>query len=89
MKLSSETIRKMMNAVKSTRDQEIDCGHCHDELDQFIDMKISGKNAPKPCRLSRNTWIAALPVMKNMKYCWKPLRRCLNRELIPVVSHQS
>ncbi|MEJ2413237.1 MAG: hypothetical protein P8Y34_09645 [Anaerolineales bacterium] len=45
MKLSSETIRKMMNAVKSTRDQEIDCGHCHDELDQFIDMKISGKNA--------------------------------------------
>ncbi|MFL7812697.1 MAG: hypothetical protein ACK2TT_08545 [Anaerolineales bacterium] len=45
MKLSSETIRNMMNAVKATRDQEMDCGHCHDELDQFIEMKISGKNA--------------------------------------------
>jgi predicted anti-sigma-YlaC factor YlaD len=45
MKLSSETVRKMMNAVKATRDQEMDCGHCHDELDRFIEMKISGKNA--------------------------------------------
>ncbi len=45
MKLSSETIRKMMNAVKATRDQELDCGHCHDELDRFIELKISGKKA--------------------------------------------
>jgi len=45
MKLSSETIRKMMNAVKSTRDQELTCGHCFDELDQFIEMKLAGKNA--------------------------------------------
>lgn len=45
MKLSSETIRKMMNSVKSTRDQELTCGHCYDELDLFIEMKLSGKNA--------------------------------------------
>lgn len=45
MKLSSETIQKLMNAVKSTRDQELDCGHCYDELDRFIEMKLSGKNA--------------------------------------------
>jgi predicted anti-sigma-YlaC factor YlaD len=45
MKLSSETIRNMMNAVKATRDQEMDCGHCHDELDRFIEMKISGLKA--------------------------------------------
>jgi hypothetical protein len=45
MKLSSETIQKMMNSVKSTRDQELDCGHCHDELDRFIEMKLSGMNA--------------------------------------------
>lgn len=45
MKLSSETIRHMMNAVKATRDQEMDCGHCHDELDRFIELKISGKKA--------------------------------------------
>lgn len=45
MKLSAETIQKMMRSVKSTRDQELDCGHCHDELDRFIEMKLSGKNA--------------------------------------------
>jgi len=45
MKLSSETIRKMMNSVKSTRDQELTCGHCHDELDHFIEMRLAGKNA--------------------------------------------
>jgi len=45
MKLSSETIRKMMYSVKSTRDQELTCGHCYDELDHFIEMKLEGKNA--------------------------------------------
>jgi hypothetical protein len=45
MKLSSETIRNMMNSIKSTRDQELTCGHCYDELDQFIELKLSGKNA--------------------------------------------
>ncbi len=45
MKLSSETIRKMMNSVKSTREQELSCGHCYDELDIFIELKLSGKNA--------------------------------------------
>ena len=45
MKLSSETIRKIMTSLKSTRDQEITCGHCYDELDQFIEMKLEGKDA--------------------------------------------
>lgn len=45
MKLSSETIQKILYAVKSTRDEELDCGHCYDELHQFIDLKLSGKNA--------------------------------------------
>lgn len=45
MKLSSETIRNMIISIKSTRDAELDCGHCYDELDHFIEMKLSGKNA--------------------------------------------
>ena len=45
MKLSSETIRKMMTSVRSTREVELTCGHCYDELDLFIEMKLSGKNA--------------------------------------------
>lgn len=45
MKLSSETIQKLMLAVKSTRDEELDCGHCYDELHRFLEIKLSGKNA--------------------------------------------
>ncbi|HDD54877.1 MAG TPA: hypothetical protein ENG59_01370 [Chloroflexi bacterium] len=44
MKLSSETIQKIMRSVRSTQDQELDCGHCYDELDRFIEMKLSGIN---------------------------------------------
>ena len=44
MKLSSETIRKMMHSIQSTREEELSCGHCYDELDQFIEMELSGKN---------------------------------------------
>ncbi|MCJ7718144.1 MAG: hypothetical protein MUO54_16710 [Anaerolineales bacterium] len=45
MKLSSEDIKKMMHAVKMTREHELDCGHCYDELDQFIELELSDKNA--------------------------------------------
>ncbi len=45
MKLSSEVIQKMMNSVKMTREHELDCGQCYDELDQFVELELSGKNA--------------------------------------------
>ena len=45
MKLSSEVIQKMMEAVKMTREHELDCGGCYDELDQFVELELSGKNA--------------------------------------------
>jgi bacterioferritin-associated ferredoxin len=45
MKLSSEDIKNMMQVVKNTREHELTCGHCYDELDIFIEMELSGKNA--------------------------------------------
>ena len=44
MKLSSEDIKKMMNSVKMTRGHELTCGHCYDEIDQFIELELSDKN---------------------------------------------
>lgn len=44
MKLSNEEIQKLMNAVKMTREHELDCGHCYEELDQFVELELSGKN---------------------------------------------
>ena len=45
MELSSETIRKMMNSIRLTHENELTCGHCYDELDKFIEMKLDGLNA--------------------------------------------
>ena len=45
MKLSSDDIKKMMQAVKMTREHEHTCGHCYDEIDQFIELELSDKNA--------------------------------------------
>ena len=45
MKLSSEVIQKMIEAVKMNREHELDCGGCYDELDQFVELELSGKNA--------------------------------------------
>ena len=76
MKLSSETIRKMMSSVKSTRDQELTCGHCYDELDQFIEMKLEGKNAVEAmplvqehldrCEGCREEYVVLLEALKTM-----------------------
>ena len=76
MKLSSETIRKMMTSVRSTREAELTCGHCYDELDLFIEMKLSGKNAEEamplvkehldrcaPCREEYEVLLQALEAM--------------------------
>jgi len=43
MKLSSEVIQKMMEAVKMTREHELDCGHCYDS-----ENDASGKDDPGP-----------------------------------------
>ena len=53
MKLSSETIRNMMNSIRSTQEKELTCDHCYDELDQFIEMKLSGKNAEEAMPLDK------------------------------------
>ncbi len=45
MNLSSEVIQKMMGAVKMTREHELDCGQCYDEIDKFVELELSGKNA--------------------------------------------
>ena len=53
MKLSSETIRKMMLSIQSTREEELTCGHCYDELDRFIEMELSGMNPAEALPLVR------------------------------------
>ena len=76
MNLSSETIRRLMNSIKSTREQELNCGHCYDELDHFIEMKLAGKDPAEAmplvkehldrCQDCREEYEVLLEVIKTM-----------------------
>jgi hypothetical protein len=45
MKLTQDIIKKMMRSIQSTREQELTCGACYDEVDRFVELELSGKNA--------------------------------------------
>jgi len=45
MKLTQEIIKKMMHSIQLTREQELTCGACFDEVDRFVELELSGKNA--------------------------------------------
>ena len=45
MKLEPTTLKRMVRNVLTTRPDEIGCDECFEELDLFVEMKLSGKNA--------------------------------------------
>lgn len=42
--LDINILKKMIRAIKNTRDEEIGCDECFDQLDQFIELKLKGKS---------------------------------------------
>ena len=53
MKLTQEIIKRMMRSIQSTREQELTCGTCYDEVDRFVELELSGKNAAEAMPLVR------------------------------------
>jgi hypothetical protein len=45
MKLSLEVLKNMVRAVATTKTNEIGCEECFEQLDQFVELKLQGKNA--------------------------------------------
>ena len=45
MKLSLDVLKKMVRAIASTKDDEIGCDECFNQVDQFVELKLQGKNA--------------------------------------------
>jgi hypothetical protein len=44
-KLEPGTVKQMARGIMTTRDDEIDCTECFEQVDQFVEMKLAGKNA--------------------------------------------
>ena len=45
MNLSLDVLKNMVRAVASTKPNEIGCDKCFELVDQFVEMKLQGKNA--------------------------------------------
>ena len=45
MKLSLDVFKKMVKAVAITKSYEIGCDECFEEIDQFVELELQGKNA--------------------------------------------
>jgi hypothetical protein len=45
MKLSLEVLKKMVRAIASTKSDEIGCDECFEQVDQFVELQLQGKNA--------------------------------------------
>jgi len=44
-KLKPTEVKKLVREVLSTRPDEIDCDECMEQLDRFVEMTVSGRNA--------------------------------------------
>lgn len=76
MKLTTDILKKMVRSVQMTTQQEIGCGECFEQLEQFAGMKLKGK-APeeamplvqdhlKKCNDCREEYEALLDAMEEL-----------------------
>lgn len=45
MKLSLDVLKKMVLAVAGTKPNEIGCDECFEQVDQFVELRLQGKDA--------------------------------------------
>lgn len=45
MKLSLDVLKKMVRSIASTKPVEIGCEECFEQVDQFVELQLQGKNA--------------------------------------------
>lgn len=45
MRLTLDVLKNIIKAIASTHDEELGCDECFEQLDQFAELKLQGKNA--------------------------------------------
>ncbi len=76
MRPDPSMLKKMVSEIVTTRDDELGCDECFEELDRFIDLTLSGKNAAgmfplvqahlNRCRDCREEFEALLSIVEHM-----------------------
>jgi hypothetical protein len=54
MKLEPTSLKQLVRAVMGTRDDEIDCGECFEQLDGFVEMALAGKDVSQAMPLTHD-----------------------------------
>ncbi|HZY57306.1 MAG TPA: hypothetical protein VFE09_05850 [Rubrobacteraceae bacterium] len=66
MMLNPEDLNKMIRAIMETREEEIGCDECFEQLDLFVETKLSGLDAA-----------AAMPlVQEHVEICGECREEC-------------
>jgi len=47
MSLSQSEVDELLQLIRLTKDEEIDCGGCLDKIAAFADRELAGKSVPK------------------------------------------
>ncbi len=45
MKIETATLKKVLKTLTITQEEEMTCGECFEEVDQYVDMLREGKSA--------------------------------------------
>jgi len=72
--LDLETVKRMARGIATTHPDEIGCAECFEQMDQFVDLTLEGKNAGealplvqdhlKRCRNCREEYEALLEALR-------------------------
>lgn len=76
MKLDLNILKQMLRAILSTKDEEIGCDECFQQLDEFIELKLKGKSPEeamplveahlKRCKDCRQEYEALLEALRSV-----------------------
>ncbi len=54
MKIETTTLKKVLMSLSITHDEEMTCGECYQEVDQYVDMLNEGKSPSEILPMVKN-----------------------------------
>lgn len=76
MKINTDILKQLFQAVLATSPDEIGCGKCYEQIEEFVEIKLEGKSAEaamplvedhlKLCQECREEYEALLKALENI-----------------------
>ena len=54
MPLNTEILKQIVRSIATTQDDEIGCDGCFEEIDQFVELELAGKDPAEAMPLVQN-----------------------------------